>query len=134
MIARAQARLSDTGVATRCTLIAGDFFASVPEGGDLYILKGILHDWDDVHASQILGTCRQAMRAGSRLLVIEQVLAEDDIADPVACFMDLHMLVIHGARERTEEDYATLLTTAGFRVSRVLPTATGLQAIEATAR
>lgn len=134
VIARAQARLSDMGIATRCTLIAGNFFASVPEGGDLYILKGILHDWDDAHASQILGTCRQATRAGSRLLVIEQVPTMDGIADPFTCFMDLHILVIHGARERTEEDYATLLTAAGYRVSQVLPTATGLQVIEATAR
>lgn len=133
VIARAQARLSVTDIATRCTFIASEFFSSVPEGGDLYILKGILHDWDDAHASQILETCRRAMRAGSRLLVVEQVVMKDGIVDPFTCFMDLHMLVIHGARERTDEDYATLLTAAGFRVSRVVPAMTGLQVIEATA-
>jgi hypothetical protein len=132
--ARAQERLSGTAIAPRCSLVAGDFFGSVPEGGDLYILKGILHDWDDAHGSQILATCRHAMRAGGRLLVIEQVLANDGNTDPFPRFMDLHMLVIHGARERTEEDYATLLSAAGFRVTRVLPTATGLEIIEATAR
>lgn len=131
--ARAQARLSGTAIASRCSLVAGDFFGSVPEGSDLYILKDILHGWDDAHASQILVTCHHVMRAGGRLLVIEQVLTKDGNTDPVPRFMDLHMLVIHGARERTEEDYATLLSAAGFFVTRVLPTATGLEIIEATA-
>lgn len=130
--ARAQERLSGTAIASRCSLVAGDFFGSVPEGGDLYILKGILHDWDEAHASQILATCHHAMRAGGRLLLIEQVLTQDGNTDPFPRFMDLHMLVIHGARKRTEEDYTTLLSVAGFCVIRVLPTATGLEMIEAT--
>lgn len=131
VIARAQERLNNADVASRCTFVAGDFFVEVPPGGDLYILKGILHDWNDVHAHQILATCRRAMRAGTRLLVIEQLLAEHGTTDPFARFMDLHMLVIHGAYERSDAAYADLLTSAGFRVVRVLPTGTGLHVIEA---
>lgn len=133
VISRAKARFNGRVIASRCSLVADDFFESVPSGGDLYILKGIIHDWGDADARRILATCRQAMHTGDRLLLIEQILPKDGYADPFTRFMDLHMMVIHGAQERTESDYTELLAAGGFRVTQVLPTVAGLQVIQATA-
>lgn len=133
VVSRAEALLEHSGAAPRCSIVPGDFFDSVPAGGSLYILKGIIHDWDDAHARQILRNCRYAMSADSTLLLIEQVLPSDGMANPFTSFMDLHMLAIHGARERNQEEYTELLASVGLNVARVLPTATGLHLIEAVA-
>lgn len=131
VVSRASELIASARVGSRCSIVPGDFFDSVPAGGDIYILKGIIHDWDDTRAAKILRNCRRVVGSGGRLLLIEQVLAPDGAANPFTAFMDLHMLVIHGARERTREQFTVLLESAGFRVTRVLPTDSGLFVIEA---
>lgn len=131
VVGRAETFLEESEVANQCSIVPGDFFDSVPAGGNLYILKGIIHDWDDGYARQILENCRHAMSARSRLLLIERVLPTDNVANPSTSFMDLHMLAIHGAKERNQEEYTELLASVGLNMVRVLPTATGLHLIEA---
>ena len=120
--------------AARCRLVAGDFFASVPAGADAYLLSRVLHDWADDDARRLLATCRSAMPPGSRLLVVEALLPERAQDQPAVIRMDLHMLVLLGARERTEAQYRRLLAETGFQVERVIPTGSpaGLSVIEAT--
>ncbi|MEO9007767.1 MAG: methyltransferase [Candidatus Dormibacter sp.] len=123
-LAGAEAYLRDHGVGDRCELKAGDFFKSVPEGGDAYLLKLILHDWDDARATEILKTCRRAMKPGAHLVVIDYVLPERAVEGPregLALVMDLHMFVLFGARERTEKEIGTMLRATGFRLERVAP-------------
>lgn len=128
----ARVALDAAGGGERCAVVAGDFFATVPAGGDLYILKGVLHDWSDERAAQILAHCRRAMDQHATLLVIEGMI--DDGANAFTRFMDLHMLVIHGGRERTGDDFARLFGHAGFLLRRMLPTETGLTILEAVPR
>ena len=104
-------------------------FEAVPEGGDVYLLKLIVHDWDDAQATAILRVCRRAMPAAARLLVVQRVLAPGDAPDP-ATFGDLNMLVMVGGQERTAAEFATLYQAAGFRLTRVLPTTAGVSLIE----
>jgi hypothetical protein len=106
----------------RCDLVAGDFFEAVPEGGDAYILKWILHDWDDERAGRILKNCRQAMTEQGRLLVMEVVLPDRMTPGTHGCALDVHMLVLTGGRERTEGEYRALLAAAGFQLARIIPT------------
>ncbi|MCR6487386.1 methyltransferase [Amycolatopsis sp. OK19-0408] len=98
--------------------VGGDFFTSVPPGGDVYVLSQILHDWDDERATRILRTCRAAMSASARLLVLEQVVPEDGGPHP-AHLLDLHMLVLLGGRERTEAAWRGLLAAGGFELRAV---------------
>jgi O-methyltransferase domain/Dimerisation domain len=130
----AQAYLEATGVAARAECLAGDFFAAVPPGADAYVLARVVHDWDDTDAERILATCRQAMRPGSRLLIVEAILPERARDCPAAIRMDLHMLLLLGARERTETEFRRLLERTGFHVQRVVRTRSpaGLGVIEAT--
>ncbi len=124
-LAGAEAYLREHGVADRCELKAGDFFKSIPEGGDAYLLKLILHDWDDPRATEILKTCRRAMRSRAHLLVMDYILPERAVPGPreaQALTMDLHMFVVFGARERTEKELRGMLSETGFRVERVVPT------------
>ncbi|MFD0687504.1 methyltransferase [Actinomadura fibrosa] len=114
-LAAAPATLGD--VADRCDVVPGDFFASVPEGADAYLLKSVLHDWDDGKAAEILRTARRAMRPDARLLVLEQVVPEMFTPDARGVVMnDLNMLVCTGGRERTAEEFRSLLGSAGFEV------------------
>ena len=131
VVAAAAPQLRAAGVADRCTIDGGDFLERVPIDGDVYVLKGVIHDWPDDAAKTILDNCRQAMGPDASLLVIEQVLPANGTTTPFARFMDLHMLVIHGAGERTAADFAELLATAGFRLTRIIPTETSLSIIEA---
>jgi hypothetical protein len=101
-------------------LIAADFFKSVPAGGDAYILKRILHDWNDEEAIHILKNCRRAIAAGGKLLVIEQVVKPSNQPDP-AKWMDLNMLTLLTGRERTEAEFRELYARAGFKLTRVIP-------------
>ncbi|MGV9454533.1 methyltransferase [Streptomyces sp. NPDC003635] len=129
--------LDAAGVADRCTVTTGDFFTAVPPGADAYVLKSVIHDWDDDHARTLLTRCRQAMPAHARLLVIEAVLPDEDgpPADVTAALSDLNMLVMVGGRERTEKEYAALLTSAGLELVHVsAPLApTHFQVLEAIA-
>jgi hypothetical protein len=115
------------GVGDRCTTMAGDFFkSSPPPGADCYLLRLILHDWDDAHAVQILKSVRRAMTAGARLLVIDHLLpARADASQDSrrALDIDIHMFVMFGGRERTEGEMFKMLEAVGFEVERVAPTA-----------
>lgn len=105
-------------IAARCQVVGGDFFGSVPEGADAYILKGVIHDWPDEDAVRILRNIRRAIRSDGTLLLIEGLV---DSAEFPSGFSELLMLVI-GGRERTAEEFRALLATAGFAVARVIAT------------
>jgi hypothetical protein len=118
VVAGADRTLAGAGVADRCAVVGGDFFAAVPAGGDVYLLAQILHDWDDARAVAILRRCAAAMRPAARLLILEQVIPTG--ADPhPAKLLDLHMLVLLGGRERTEGQWRQLLAAGGFELVSV---------------
>jgi O-methyltransferase len=114
-------RLRTGSLAGRCQVVGGDFFQSVPES-DAYLLKGIVHDWSDGDATRILTCCRRAISADGTLLLFETVLGPHDA--PASGLMDLLMLVLVGGRERTEQDFRSLLGQAGFKLRRVIPAGT----------
>jgi|SRR5581483_3166627 hypothetical protein len=118
--------------AGRCEFVAGNFFESVPAGGDGYILKHVIHDWDDAGATAILKNCRRHLGRDGRLLVVESILRPGNEPDP-GRFIDLHMLVRQTGRERSESEYRELLAAAGFALARVVPTRTQVSVIEAKA-
>jgi O-methyltransferase domain/Dimerisation domain len=110
-------RLEEAGVAERCRVEAGDFFEAVPAGGDAYILKSILHDWDDDRAVAILKNCRRAMHPDGTLLVLERALPERierSDAHREMAMMDMHMLVATGGQERSACRYVALFAAAGL--------------------
>lgn len=123
--------LERLGVSERCSIVEGSFFDSLPPSADIYMLKSILHDWDDERALAILRSVRKAMRSDSRLLVLDTVIPEDDEAH-LSKVLDLAMLVVLGGRERTVSEFASLLAAAGLRLERVIPTATPHSILEAT--
>ena len=133
-LAGARARLAADGLAERSECIAGDFFSALPAGAGAYLLSRVLHDWDDAAALRILSVSRAAMTPASRLLVVEAILPERAVELPEAIRMDLHMLMLLGARERTDIEFRRLLDAAGFTLARVVPTGSpaGLSVIEAT--
>ena len=107
------------GVASRMAFAAGDLFERVTQGADYYILKHVLHDWDDEQARVILANCRQALPKHGRLLIIESVM-RPGIGNRYARLMDLGLLVLTAGRERTEEEFTTLCSQGGLKVCRVL--------------
>jgi O-methyltransferase domain len=122
--AEASRRLADAAVAARCEVIAGDFFRSVPEGADAYILKNVIHDWNDDESVAILKNCRSAMHQASRLLLVERVMPDKMEAMPShqrMAMLDMNMLAMPGGRERTLQEYRTLLTRADLSVVDVIP-------------
>lgn len=129
VIERAQVNLQQAGLADRCQTASGSFFESVPPGGDAYLLRHIIHDWTDEQCRTILGNCRKVMKPGHRLLVIEMVIPPRNEPGP-AKFLDLNMLVLPGGRERTEAEYRQLFASAGFKLTRVVPTTTEVSVIE----
>ena len=130
VIAGAVPRIEDLGLSDRCRAVAGDFFAAVPEGGDAYIMKHIIHDWDDDRAAAILGNIRKAMRRGGRVLLLESVVLPGNQPD-FGKVIDIEMLLLPGGRERTEAEFRALFNRAGFDVTRIVPTASALSVIEA---
>jgi hypothetical protein len=124
----AQRRLTAENVAERCEVVGADFFKSVPEG-DTYLLKWIIHDWDDERAEVILKNCAAAMNPGGRVLLVESIVKSRNGCS-LAEFMDLAMLVMTGGRERTEPEYQALLGRAGLRITNVISTGTELSLIE----
>ncbi|MFE7315377.1 methyltransferase [Streptomyces sp. NPDC057555] len=110
----------------------GDFFASVPQGGDVYVLKHVLHDWPDDACRRILRTCRAAMADGSRLVVVDCVLPPGN-APHFGKTLDVTVLAIFDGRERNADEFAALLSAGGFRLTRVLPTAAFPSIVEAVA-
>lgn len=127
VVPAAKAKLARFGA--RCEVVAGDFFAGVPEG-DVFLLKQVLHDWDDAQCVTILANCGKAMRAGGRVVIVEQVIPDESAPSP-ATLMDLNMLVMLRGRERTLREYDALLHAAGLRVGRVLQTRSPFSLIEA---
>jgi hypothetical protein len=130
VVAGAGPRLRELGVADRCSIEAGSFFERVPRGGDAYVLKHILHDWDDARAAQILSHVRSAIAHTGRLLLIEGVVPEG-AAFHMTKLLDLEMLVAVGGKERTHAEFAKLLADTGFTLTRVVDTAAPLSVLEA---
>lgn len=110
--------------------IAGNFFESVPSGGDAYLMRWIIHDWDDEKSLMILKNCHQAMPDHGKLLLVESLIPLGNDPSP-AKFIDIIMLLMVGGRERTEEEYRSLLRASGFELTRVIPTPSMLSIIEA---
>ena len=123
-------RLEAEGVSTRCEVVGGDFFDSVPDGGDLYVLKWIVHDWDDERSLAILRNCRRAVADGGRLLLVEAVLTEGD-GSAFGPFADLNMMVMTGGKERTGDEFRALLASAGFDPPSFRATRSPVSLIEA---
>ena len=120
VVATAGSTLEQAGVADRCELVGGDFFRTVPSGGDIYILRSIVHDWDDMPATTILTNCERAMAEGGKVLVMESVVdaGEKSVG---AKMLDVQMLVMTGGRERTVDEFRELFAGAGLEVGRVIP-------------
>ena len=116
----------------RCRTVAGDFFKSVPQGGDLYLMKNIIHDWDEDRALTILGNCRAALQGKpkGKLALIEFVVPDGNVPH-MSKIIDLEMLYFPGGRERTEQEYGELFAKAGFRLTRVVATKAPYSVIEA---
>lgn len=117
-------------VADRCVHVGGDFFQSVPEGGDLYLLKHIIHDWNDEQCIRILANCRKAMNKNGKVLVIEMVVPEGNTPS-MAKMLDLQMLVCLPGCERTEAEYKALFEKAGLSLSRIIAMPSPFSIIEA---
>lgn len=120
------------GLAGRCTLQGGDFFLNVPAGADGYMMKYIIHDWNDEQCLRILSNCRAAMAPGGRVLVIEHVIRPGNTAD-WGKMLDINMLALTGGQERTREEFRDLFERAGLRLKRVHTTASALSILEAGA-
>ena len=121
--------IHDQGLSTRCELVAGDFFEGVPRGGDAYILKWVIHDWDDARSVAILKNCHRAMSPNGKLFVIEAVIPSGN--EPFFHkFMDLNMLVMTGGRERTESEYRALFDAGGFHLNRIISSPTEISVLE----
>ncbi|MBW4589490.1 acetylserotonin O-methyltransferase [Aetokthonos hydrillicola Thurmond2011] len=124
--------LKEHGIIERCKVIGGSFFDFVPPSGDAYLLKYIIHDWDDERAIAILKNCRQAMPAHGKILIIEKVILENS-PSPLARMFDINMLVMcPGGKERTEEEFKAILEQAGLEIARIVPTIEEICIIEAT--
>ena len=121
--------LKKEGVRDRVELVAGDFFQSVTSGADAYMMKHIIHDWSDEHSIKILQNIRSAMNENGKVLIIEMVVPEGNEPSPSKA-LDLLMLVMEGGKERTKEEYRTLLEASGFRLTRIIPTKSPYSVIE----
>ena len=122
-IAEAAHKLAVADVSDRCEVLAGDFFRAVPSGADAYILKSVIHDWDDERSITILLNCRKAISSDGKLLLVERVMPTRMEASPNnhrMAMLDTHMLVMPGGRERTEDEYRALLASARFELTHVL--------------
>lgn len=129
VIAGAHTTLASFGLNGRCQTVGGDFFHSVPAGADAYLLKHIIHDWDDERAVTILRNVRKAIDASGRLLLVEAVIAPGN-EPSFGKLLDLEMLVIPGGRERGHDEYRDLFSAAGFRLAEVHPTAAAISIVE----
>ncbi|MES2791140.1 MAG: methyltransferase [Planctomycetota bacterium] len=130
VIARATPNFAAAGVLERTQLVSGSFFETIPPGADAYMMRHIIHDWNDEQCLTILKNIHRALPATGRLLVTESVIPAGN--DPFfGKLLDLNMLVIPGGQERTAAEYEALLAKAGFRLTRIVPTTTELSVIEA---
>ncbi len=129
VIEGARPKIEAAGLADRCEIVAGDFFKAVPAGGDAYVMKWIIHDWDDDRAITILKNCRDQMSPDARVIIVDCVVPENNEPD-FSKFFDLNMMVMTGGKERTEKEFAQLLNAAGFKLRRVIPTKVGTSIVE----
>jgi hypothetical protein len=120
VVAGAKAVLVERGVSDRCRTVGGSFFETVPEGADAYLMRVVIHDWEDEEAIAILKVCRRATGKTAKLLLIERIVAPPNEM-PTTKFADLNMLVSPGGRERTREEFSDLLARSGFELTFVLP-------------
>jgi hypothetical protein len=131
VIEKAKNFLQKTGIGNRCDRVSGDFLDFVPTGADTYLLKHIIHNWDDQNALKILQNCHQAMGGKGRLLLIETVISEN--TSWRSKFKDLNMMLLFSGRVRTEDEFRELFEAAGFRLTRIVPTKSLLNVIEGLA-
>ena len=129
----AKGLIDANGIGDRCERISGDFTKSVPAGGDIHILKHIIHDWNDEQCITILANCRKAIAPGGKVLVVEMVLPEGN-EPSIGKLLDLEMLLFLPGCERTEAEYQALFDKAGLEVSRVLPTPSPFSIIEGVSK
>jgi hypothetical protein len=130
---RARGNLQAAGLADRCRVIGGNFFESAPAGADAYLMRHIIHDWDDEKATQILQNVHRVMGKEGRLLVVEGVIPPGN-EPSFGKLLDLTMLVIPGGKERTEEEYRQLFAAGGFHLTRVVPTKAEVSVVEGKKR
>jgi hypothetical protein len=130
VVVKAAEVLNRHGVADRCEVVDGSFFETIPEGADAYVMRAVIHDWDDEEAISILKTCRRAMTADARLLLVERVV-EPPNEGLISKFSDLNMLVMLGALERTYDEYSALCRMAGFETRGTTRAGSHFQVIEA---
>ena len=128
VVAGAEELLRAAGVADRCRIEPGDFFCAVPKDGDIYLLKSVIHNWRDEAAIAILRTCRLAMSSHARIVLVESMF--NPARPVVGDLIDLHLLVIHGGRERTPAEFGALFDASGFRLKNILTTDAGISLIE----
>ncbi|MCZ0726876.1 methyltransferase [Mycolicibacterium iranicum] len=132
VVAGAGPLLAEAGVADRCTVTGGSFLNSVPAGGDVYVMKNIIHDWSDTDSTTILRNIRTAIAGDGKLILLEMVLPER-ASSFIGHMLDLEMLITLHGKERTRAQYAKLLAAVGFELTRVVPTVSPLSVIEARA-
>lgn len=130
VVAKAPKLFAEFGLTERVDVQGGSFFDTVPGGGDAYVMKNIIHDWADEQALTILRNIRAASKPGATLLLVEFVIPDHD-SDFIGKWVDLEMLVVAGGRERTAEQYRSLLARAGFRLTGVVQTAAPISVVEA---
>jgi len=131
VVERAQPRLEGAGLRERCRFVGGSFLESVPAGADVYVLRHVVHDWRDQDAATVLRNCRNAMKSGAKVLVVEIVVPAGN--DPsFAKWMDL-MMVTYGGKERSERQYRELFRNAGLQLTRIVPTTAGISIVEGVA-
>jgi len=121
VIEGARPKIEAARLADRCKVVPGDFFKDVPAGGDAYVMKWIIHDWDDERAITILKNCRNQMSRNAKIIIVDCVVPENNEPD-FSKFFDLNMMVMTGGKERTEKEFSQLLSAAGFKLRRVIPT------------
>jgi SAM-dependent methyltransferase len=133
VVAGTKAFLASRKLDSRIATAAGDFFETVPAGADAYIMKHIIHDWDDARSARILENCRKAMAPGGKVLIVDQVVSDRPEA-ALSKIGDLEMLVMTtGGRERTEQEFDQLLRSAGLKMTRVVPTLSVVCVVEGVA-
>lgn len=130
VIAAANRHLEVAPGAARRSLVPGNFLQAVPPGADVYLLSGVVHDWDDERAVSILANCRASMARTGRVLVLDCVVPEADKSS-FSKLLDLNMLVMNGGRERTQAEFREVFDAAGLRMTRVIPTLSPLSVVEA---
>lgn len=129
VVAETEKEIASRGLADRCSVHAGSFFESIPSDADGYVLKHVLHDWNDSDSMRILTNCRKAMKNDSKLLVIEAVIPEGNVPHP-GKFMDINMMAMTGGKERTLKEFATLFDQAGLKLHSVTATNSALSIME----